>query len=171
MVIAFKYEKVVVKGEVIKSAVDRAKNNGLKLLGSTSKLDTRIYSLTVKTGTGFLKSLLNFSLNNCKNRVRGVYDYIRDGLEIAGPASGQKYDLLNSSSTLFSHLYFPLLFDNHTTTHKHLQQTLQFVKQITMKGNKGSAIICLKLEPVKKMKCKRFYLTYMLRYLLEMISL
>lgn len=46
------------------------------------------------------------------------YDYIRNGLEIGDPAPGQKDDLLKSSSVLFSHLCFLLLYENHTTTDK-----------------------------------------------------
>lgn len=41
-------QKAVVKGEVIMSTVNRAKNDGLKLPASTSELDTKTYSVTVK---------------------------------------------------------------------------------------------------------------------------
>lgn len=41
-------QKAVAKREVIISTVDKAKNNGLKLPASTSNLDTKTYSVTVK---------------------------------------------------------------------------------------------------------------------------
>lgn len=65
-------QKAVAKGEVIMSTVDRAKNNGRNLPAATSKLDTKTYSVAVKIGTGYVSSLPNFSVNNCKNRVRVV---------------------------------------------------------------------------------------------------
>lgn len=50
-----------------------------------------------------------------------LYDYIRNGLEIADPTSGRGEDPLKSSSTLFSYLCFLLLDESHTITDKHLQ--------------------------------------------------
>lgn len=41
-------QKAVVKGEVTMSTVNREKNNGLKLPSSTSELDTKTHSVTVK---------------------------------------------------------------------------------------------------------------------------
>lgn len=76
-------QKAVAKGELIISAEQREKNNGLKFHASISK--TQRLSLTMKIGTliGYLKSLLNFP-QSVTVRTKSVllYECINSNFEI-----------------------------------------------------------------------------------------